>query len=316
LVLRRGPRERAEKAKRSEAGEQEEEEGEEPGPRWGRLDLVELQDERPWNMVKIMVPIREDLAKWWSDEENVSIVAARIDHRITGQPQVRLHIEGGSPPPVGEAEVQGYYAVVDLPEGAVVQAVNFGWIKVTAAVTPLAELGPIRALVVTCPMQTPPGMNIGAVGGKRHPLRWLLLPWFLLLLPFAAGSTVGPMALLAGACLMLASIACLSFVIAVLIVLVQRRCVLWTRRWRRLWRLRALARRSSRISAAYGDAGPCCICLAEADEREKLIALLPCRHALHEECYSSWVGADAYPSHDLICPLCRRRADAIGKLGP
>eukprot|EP00439_Symbiodinium_sp_Y106_P084603 s845_g26.t1 len=149
---------------------------------------------------------------------------------------------------------------------------------------------------------------------QGHPMRWLLLPWLLLLLPFIVGSSLGPFALLGGAALTLASIACLSFLIAVLIVIVQRRCIHCTRRWRRLWRLRMLQRRPKQIATAFGDSGPCCICLGESDSRDSLIALLPCRHALHAECYASWVSADAYPSSNLICPVCRCGAEAIGKL--
>jgi len=185
-------------------------------------------------------------------------------------------------------------------------------------VGPLADLGPIRALLVSCPVRTGGGNAMATarnVLNGRYPLGWLLIPW-LVLLPFVLGASIGPVALLGGACLTLALIACISLILAVLMLFVQRRCILFTRRWRRLWRLKALMRRPSLISHAFGDAGPCCICLGEADEREKLIALLPCRHALHGECYSSWVRADSYPSHDLICPLCRRRAEAIGKLGP
>lgn len=58
---------------------------------------------------------------------------------------------------------------------------------------------------------------------KGHPLRWLLIPWVLMLLPLIVGSSVGPLALLGGAALTLASIACLSFLIAIIIVIVQRR---------------------------------------------------------------------------------------------
>eukprot|EP00913_Durusdinium_trenchii_P035090 g32825.t1 len=151
---------------------------------------------------------------------------------------------------------------------------------------------------------------------KGHPLRWLLVPWVLLLLPLIVGSAMGPMALLGGAALTLASIACLSFLIAIVIVIVQRRCLHCTRRWRRLYRLRSLQRRPYLISAAFGDSGPCCICLGDSDSRDALIALLPCRHALHATCYASWVSADAYPSSSLICPVCRCRADSIGKLSP
>lgn len=86
------------------------------------------------------------------------------------------------------------------------------------------------------------------------------------------------------------------------------------RRWVRWWRLRSLIRRSDRIDEAFGATGPCCICLGSTSSSNPLIALLPCRHALHRHCYSSWVSSDSYPCAQLICPLCRRRTDAIGRL--
>jgi len=283
------------------------------------VPMVELQVENvPWRVAKLLVPLSPEVARWWT-EVDVSNFSKRLHHPLTGHPQVHVHVLGGPPLEINGGSVPGVHVAIELPDGAVLEACEVRPILVTAEFEPLAALGPIRALLVSCPVRAGGGGAMvtarSALGG-RHPCRWLLLPWLLLLLPFVVGSSIGPMALLAGACLTLASIACLSFIIAALIVVVQRRCVSCTRRWRRLWRLRTLARRPLRISAAFGDTGPCCICLAESDQREKLIALLPCRHALHEECYSSWVRADAYPSLELICPLCRRRADAIGKLGP
>mmetsp|Transcript_108476 Transcript_108476/g.317365 ORF Transcript_108476/g.317365 Transcript_108476/m.317365 type:complete len:344 (+) Transcript_108476:45-1076(+) len=292
-----------------EAQADEEPEPESYAPPMGQLVELEQVENQPWRMVKLLVPICPMVAKWWT-EDNIKITVW-IDRRITGRPQIHLNITGDA---VDDRPAPCVQATVMLPEGAVVKDLVMRWVVVTAKFPPYSHVGPMRALVVDCPVSPPAGSPMRTA--RRHPLRWFLWPWLLLLLPFLAGSSVGPVALLAGACLTLASIACLSFVIAVLIVVVQRRCVLCTRRWRRLWRFRSLARRCSRIGEAFGDAGPCCICLAEADEREKLIALLPCRHAMHEECYSSWVRADSYPSHDLICPLCRRRADAIGKLFP
>jgi len=44
-----------------------------------------------------------------------------------------------------------------------------------------------------------------------------------------------------------------------------------------------------------------------------MIALLPCKHSLHDGCYSEWIQSTAYPSPlELLCPLCRRGAQAVG----
>lgn len=289
-----------------------------------RAPLVELQVEsHPLRVAKVVVPICPQVAKWWTEDH--AKVTARVEPSLTGvhAPRVLVQIIGGRPLEVAGLQAQGVHLVVDLPEGAVLEDCHVGSVRVTADFEPLVGLGPIRALLIVCPVRPGAGASgpllaVRVALASGGPLRWLVLPWLLLLLPFYFGSSIGPVALLGGACLTLASIACLSFVAAVVIVVVQRRCALCTRRWRRLYRLRALARRPASVHAAFGDAGPCCICLAEADsnQRDRLIALLPCRHALHDECYSSWVGADAYPSHELICPLCRARTEAIGKLAP
>mmetsp|Transcript_83076 Transcript_83076/g.164789 ORF Transcript_83076/g.164789 Transcript_83076/m.164789 type:complete len:455 (-) Transcript_83076:180-1544(-) len=281
------------------------------------VSLVELQTETPpWKIAKVLVPLSPEVARWWTDAEEPEL-AAHPDGSLTEAPQVHLEITADIPLEVDGMRVMGVHAVVDVPDNVMLDACRLGWVRVTVDSSPLLELGTIRALILDCPVQPSKGSTLGALSialNGRPLTRLLLLPWLLLLFPFLLGSSIGPLALLGGACLTLASIACISFFVAVVIVAVQRRCVLSARRWRRLFRLRAMVRRPFRIQEAFGDSGPCCICLGESNQREKLIALLPCKHALHADCYSSWVRADAYPSLDLICPLCRRRADAVGRL--
>merc|ERR1719183_608877 len=108
------------------------------------------------------------------------------------------------------------------------------------------------------------------------------------------------MQLLVGAVFAFVSLVCLSCFTTVVILIVQRHCIHHARRWRRLWRLRSLTRRASHVDAAFGIGGPCCICLGEPSPLDRIIALLPCRHALHRECYMNWVRAESYPSRDLI----------------
>jgi len=281
------------------------------------VSLVELQTETPpWRIAKVLVPLSPEVARWWTDAENPELTA-HPDKSLTEAPQVHLEISANIPLEVNGMLVKGIHAVVDVPDNVMLDACRLGWVRVTAEFSPLVELGIIRALLIDCPVQPSKGSAIGALStalNGRPLTRLLLLPWLLLLFPFLLGSSIGPLALLGGACLTLASIACISFFAAVIIVAVQRRCVLSARRLRRLFRLRTMVRRPYWIQEAFGDSGPCCICLGESNQREKLIALLPCKHALHADCYASWVRADAYPSLDLICPLCRRRAEAVGRL--
>eukprot|EP00933_Yihiella_yeosuensis_P038175 TRINITY_DN32120_c0_g1_i1.p1 TRINITY_DN32120_c0_g1~~TRINITY_DN32120_c0_g1_i1.p1 ORF type:complete len:474 (+),score=74.83 TRINITY_DN32120_c0_g1_i1:161-1582(+) len=307
------------KLRKEEAGEQNEPQ------KIGLLDVqfLELQVENSsLRFAKLLVPSMPQVAKWWTESAGIH-VSYRLERTLTSNPRIHVHIQGPHVPlVVGHYEAEGVHATIELPERILMEACQLGQVRVNADVPGLAGLGPLQALLVVCQVkptsQMPHWSSVGVhdlmpPGG--NPLRWILLPWMLLLMPFIVGSQMGPMALLGGAALTLASIACLSFTIAILIVIVQRHCLHVARRWRRLWRLRSLARRPRSVGDVFGEGAPCCICLGDCDRDDgALIALLPCRHALHAECYHSWVRADAYPSHDLICPVCRRRAEAIGKL--
>mmetsp|Transcript_83017 Transcript_83017/g.231750 ORF Transcript_83017/g.231750 Transcript_83017/m.231750 type:complete len:469 (+) Transcript_83017:73-1479(+) len=273
------------------------------------LEVVDV----PWRVVKVLVPLEPRMARWWTSLDPGQFFV-RVKNSNSGPPQI--HVEVGSET-VGGADVH-IRGSVTLPEDAILQACRVGSKLVTADVGQLVDLGPIRALIIICPVRNSGSGNALAVARKvlngHSPLRWLLLPWIVMLMPFILGLSLGPAALVGGACLTLASFASLAFLLAILIVMLQRRCSHCTRRWRRLWRLRKLSRWPAQVDVAFGQHGPCCICLGEPTPSEALIALLPCRHALHIDCYKNWVRADSYPSHDLICPLCRRRAEAIGKL--
>merc|ERR1712072_590539 len=121
----------------------------------------------------------------------------------------------------------------------------------------------------------------------------------LLLMPGILNFPSQPGQLLVGACLAIASIVCLSCLTTVFIIVAQKHCIRYARRAKRLWRLRILTRRASRVNTAFGANGPCCICLGETSSVDPVIALLPFRHALHRECYANWVRAFSYLSHDL-----------------
>eukprot|EP00929_Paragymnodinium_shiwhaense_P071096 TRINITY_DN36118_c0_g1_i1.p1 TRINITY_DN36118_c0_g1~~TRINITY_DN36118_c0_g1_i1.p1 ORF type:complete len:479 (+),score=5.01 TRINITY_DN36118_c0_g1_i1:112-1548(+) len=234
-------------------------------------------------------------------------------------------------PPVEMAEgdgvvMKGVRSLVALPDDVVVEDCQVATLRVIASFRPLSDLGPIRAVLVRCPAQASQGRvgrtNMLAAARSalfdksqyRSPLRWFLLPWLVLLMPFLLGSTLGPAALVGGTCLTLVSFASLSFIMATFLVVGHRRCLTSTRRWRRIWRFWSLCRKSAQVDDAFGKNGPCCICLGDPSPGEPIIALLPCRHALHCGCYDDWVRADSYPAQDLICPLCRCRTEAIANL--
>ncbi|CAJ1435045.1 unnamed protein product [Effrenium voratum] len=282
-------------------------------------EFVELEvppTPMPWQICKLYVPLAPSVMEWMNSSD-LRFSPSIDDAALTRPPRFQVVI-WGVPLQIGNITAAGLRTHLEVPD-----KVNPRQCKVMVIMTSVELRGvvsPTRALLLMCEVPQSARESLPSARlmnmGMNHPLRWLLLPWVLLLYPLIVGSTMGPMALLGGAALTLASIACLSFLIAVLIVIIQRRCLHCTRRWRRLWRLRRLQGRPSLISAAFGESGPCCICLGDSDSRDALIALLPCRHALHAACYANWVSADAYPSSSLICPVCRCRAEAIGKLLP
>jgi len=269
--------------------------------------LVELEeaDVPPWRMSKLLVPLVPEVARWWSAIET-AVTVKLVPCGAGGEPHVHVQVCGeGSPTlDVGGGEMaDGVHVAVQLPHGALAEACRVEWAWITADdVAPLAGLGPVRVLRVVCPIRCLSTALSGATARAaldgllvRFLLRWLLLPWPLLLLPLVLMSIVRPM-VLAG-----------SVLFSHFLQLARRR--------RRLWRVRALFRRAPLITGgAFGEGEPCCICLGEPSEEEALVALLPCRHTLHIDCYCGWVCTDTYPSPDLICPLCRRKASAVGKL--
>mmetsp|Transcript_144576 Transcript_144576/g.277456 ORF Transcript_144576/g.277456 Transcript_144576/m.277456 type:complete len:366 (-) Transcript_144576:103-1200(-) len=283
--------------------------------------LVELQVEStPWRVVKLMVPVVPEVAQWWSDVNDTSF-SFKFVSTLTGAPQIHVQAISDLPLKVEDVQVDGVFGMVRLPDDAVLEGCRVGNMRVTAGFKPLSSLGAIRGLLVMCPVRPQPSSSVDFLDKQPWPffrllLRFFLMPGLLLLLPGILSFPTQPGHLIAGVFLTMASVICLSCVITALILIVQKHCVKHVRRWQRLLRLRGLMRRALNVRGAYGEGSPCCICLGDFSYADPLIVLLPCRHALHRECYGSWVGADSYPSHELICPLCRCRAQAIGKLGP
>ncbi|CAK0839617.1 unnamed protein product [Prorocentrum cordatum] len=275
----------------------------------------------PQRVVKIFVPAAAEVARWWADVRGTQGVkyAYWIGRSLEGNPSL-LHMlvrAEGRPLAVDGMQASGFTAAVEIPPTVTAPTdCKIAHVRVDVAAGPLHSAGLARApaLVVICPL----GPAAGPLSERMVPLLHELLrgPARLLLYPKATHAGLGT--LLAGWCLLFATVMCFSFVFMVLCSYLHRRCYYYTRRWRRLCWLWVLGRRPASWSGeAFGRGGPCCICLGACDRSgEALVALLPCRHALHSECYRKWVHADSYPSSDLICPLCRCRTQAIGRLDP
>ncbi|CAK0886217.1 unnamed protein product, partial [Prorocentrum cordatum] len=192
------------------------------------------------------------------------------------------------------ARFDGVAAPVDLSNRTDLDDCLFEWIKVSVDLEPLRNLGPLQALRLDCPapaseQQQQLHLRLQLLLLLKGIL-WLCPPWPLfILLP----------RMLQSCCF------------------VSRDLMLWferkTRARGRVRHMRTLARRSTRVEGAFGQGEPCCICLGELSRGEKLIVLLPCKHTLHRVCYRSWLLTDTYPSRDLVCPLCRCRAEAVGE---
>lgn len=270
------------------------------------VGLVELQEEIvPWKVSKLLVPIGPEVAKWWSADDADFTVKLR-PCSTGGDPHVHLQIisarplvlnpSGGKQPRV----VDGLVATVYLPPGTIIEECRIGWAPYAADIASLTGMGQLRALRLSCPVTANRGADSAGVRRGRFltvaVFTWLLLPWPLLLIPTLVYSVARPLSLIMSLCI--------------------ARMARSVRRMRRLWRLRRLLRRVEDVDCIFGEGEPCCICFGDDSDGgcEAIIALLPCRHALHEACYRSWVVTDSYPSLDLICPLCRCHVTAVGKL--
>ncbi|CAK8988328.1 unnamed protein product [Durusdinium trenchii] len=206
------------------------------------VDFVELEVPGPagrFQVSKLYVPLAPEIVRWMNTSDLKFSIS--IDTTLLTQ-LPRIHVLAkGEPLRIGNlTSDEGIHTILELPENVDARACK------VAVIVALADVGngeatPTKALLLICQVQQSARESLQNSSRllleKGHPLRWLLVPWVLLLLPLIVGSAMGPMALLGGAALTLASIACLSFLIAIVIVIVQRRCLHCTRRWRRLYRL-------------------------------------------------------------------------------
>lgn len=286
-------------------------------PRLLHTTLVELQDEgaAPWGVTKILVPILPEVADWWNDEVIGPQITFQSEASLTGIPHVHLQVLASTPISVAGVQVDGVHAVVDLPHNVVLEACRFTWMHVFVEVPSLDGIGKSRALNVQCPVRTRALIpHVPNLFYFRLLIHWLLMPWLPMLWPIIFAAEPRPLQIIGVAFLMITSTISISCIVTISLILIQRHCARCLSRLFRIWHLRRLARHAQLINDAYGIEEPCCICLGDPPhEKESLLALLPCRHALHRECYIEWVCTEAYATAELICPLCRRRVDDIAR---
>jgi len=282
------------------------------------VPLVELRvlEDSPFRVAKVLAPRQPEVAHWWTEADAAGF-SASIEGSQGRDLRVRVEIANGEPLRLNNgASVRAVHSALDLPEDAVIEACRVGPVHVAADLETLSTLGKIRSLLVVCPVRMSKASD--TFYERRGPLKLLVLPVIRLVqLPRVLNSSVGSLPMLGVACLMVASMVCLFLILTLVAAIAHRQCATSVQRWKWMFRLRSLDKQPFGVEAVFGAYGPCCICLEEPEEckPEELerIVLLPCRHALHRECYIRWVCADAYPSEDLLCPMCRGRAEAIGK---
>lgn len=299
--------------------------------------LVELQElSGRSHSVRVFVPVSTDIISWWRDTDAADLqLSANVTTSLTGSLQVyatvvagagaRLNFEG--------MDFDGFLTVLDLPEGCGPEQCRVGITRVHADIGSFS--GTTNALVLICDWKG--HRRILSIHDfiVQCALRFLLtlpmVPGMLLLFPTVVGVQAPRSVTLVSLFLVLLSFGCLSLACSVseaamavcaclstiLLVKVQRRlCAVWRRR-HRLWRFKLLVRCAAVVEGVvYGGQDTCSICFDEFvdEQRNQQIVLLPCRHSIHSECYMDWLASRRYPSHLLLCPLCRRRATSIGKL--
>lgn len=259
--------------------------------------VVELQeDKRPWHVLRVLVPLSQEVAAWWNSTEDFMIRVFPCQPPSEGNDShtecMHLEVKAAKPFHYQGRSVQAIQTEIFLPRGTIVKDCRFAWVQIGASLPEMDAT--LRALHLTCPV-TSDNSERGGVPGLLALVffAWLLLPWPLLLLPTTIMYTAAqPVAFASALCL--------------------ANLTRYLRRRKRLWKLSSLGRRKVPVDAAYGEGEPCCICFGAEDEAN--ICLLPCRHSLHASCYRSWICTDSYPSRDLICPICRRKVTGVGKL--
>eukprot|EP00927_Polykrikos_kofoidii_P077126 TRINITY_DN74100_c0_g1_i1.p1 TRINITY_DN74100_c0_g1~~TRINITY_DN74100_c0_g1_i1.p1 ORF type:complete len:379 (+),score=3.91 TRINITY_DN74100_c0_g1_i1:158-1294(+) len=288
------------------------------------VNLVQVFSEPswwPWRHSRLLMPfttreLQIPLMEWLNETGRSSPLVRMRPCSQSFATHLHVALENPSKPlELGEMSFRGISSTIDFPHGAVVLRYN---IEVVPA--DLGPLGVASVLRFTC-LTIPLGLHhvllgipvLAGLWTRVLPFRVILLRFLLPFLYPTVLWTSGSPVLLLAACFML------SFALTGVRHLALSLCwiplVNFSLRCRRLWRLRAMRCRATSVERAFCQDEPCCICLADLRPHdESLLVLMPCRHVVHDECYTDWIRAASYPSDHFLCPMCGRQANGVGRL--
>mmetsp|Transcript_36725 Transcript_36725/g.84510 ORF Transcript_36725/g.84510 Transcript_36725/m.84510 type:complete len:359 (-) Transcript_36725:76-1152(-) len=259
---------------------------------------------------RVLVVLDEEVVNWWQEEVRVVSLLAE---RLTGPPLFHIKVYAPEPVIIRGQKVHGIQFDYVLPDGnEAVEDIRCLQEPVELWFEPFAGR---RAMGLRLYWQIP-GPPAKPLSLIARILRVVWFPWYMLFKVMLQHPDVNPITLIGGVLLIMTLVAILIVLVILLVIIAERHLTLWMRRRRRLFQVRALTRKAAVLKSetCFGIDQPCCICLGDSDSVAGRIVLLPCRHALHLECYIDWVQADVYTFPHLICPLCRHRTEAFGKL--
>jgi len=263
---------------------------------------------------RVLVVLDEEVVSWWQDDK-VRVVK-RPTARLTGPLLIHFEVYAPTPVVIRGQKVHGIQFDYVLPDGnEAVEDIQCHQEPVELWFEPFAGRRAM-GLHLLWHLPGPPPRHLSLLA---RIFRIVWFPWFMLFKVMLQHPDVNPITLIGGVLLIMTLVAILIVLVILLVIIAERHLTMWMRRRRRLFQVRALTRKAAVLKSetCFGIDQPCCICLGDSDSVAGRIVLLPCRHALHLECYIDWVQADVYTFPHLICPLCRHRTEAFGKLaGP
>mmetsp|Transcript_21885 Transcript_21885/g.51116 ORF Transcript_21885/g.51116 Transcript_21885/m.51116 type:complete len:358 (-) Transcript_21885:52-1125(-) len=261
---------------------------------------------------RILAILDAEVTSWWQQEVSMEW---SVTTPLTGPAFILFKIYAPSPQIIRGQKVDGIEFEFVLPDSPrPVEALKCTQKQLLVKLEPFIGQ-PVFGIQLRW---STPGAGLRKHTFAGSLLHILLLPWIRLLRHLLQHPDIDPITLIGGVLVIMTMVACLIVLVILLVIIAERHLTICIRRRRRLWKVHVLTRQAKPLEsqAIYGVDQPCCICLGDNDSGHDRIVLLPCRHALHKECYMDWVQADVYPSLHLICPLCRHRAEAFGRLEP
>ncbi|CAE7354805.1 unnamed protein product [Symbiodinium natans] len=156
---------------------------------------VELQEEnRPWQVLRLLVPLSPEVAAWWNNTEDFVIRATPCESMNRGglnDSRVEcLHLEVKNEKAFSYhgRNVQAIETELVLPKSTIVKDCRFTWVRIIRTDLPELDGRLLRALHLSCPV-SPSSLEGGIPNTNSAPLRgglpgmvalfffgWLLLP--------------------------------------------------------------------------------------------------------------------------------------------